>query len=140
MQLKTHLRSYFGLPSAERAALRWAWILILISKSLLPIVRLPRLKLMIERMVTPGHKSASIQSVSPQRLAEIIEIAGHRTFGSTCLHRSLALLVLLRRQSTPARLAIGVNKENGFAAHAWVEVRTEAPVHCHFARLLEYEF
>jgi hypothetical protein len=135
-----HLKSYFGLRSAERAALRRAWILILISKFLLPIVHLPRLAWMIERMVTPDRKPSGIQTLSPKRLAEIIEIAGHRTFGSSCLHRSLALLVLLRRQSTPARLAIGVGKENGFAAHAWVEVRAETPVHGRYVRILEYEF
>jgi len=130
--LKTHLRTYFSLPSAERVALHRAWVLILISKSLVPVMSLPRLTSMIER-----SKPAGAQTISPRRLAELVDIAGHRTFGSTCLHRALALLVLLRRQSSPARLAIGVNQTSGFAAHAWVEADDSAEGG--YARLWEYQ-
>lgn len=40
----------------------------------------------------------------------------------TCLHRSLTLWWLLRRQGIASELRIGVRKEQGrFEAHAWVE-------------------
>lgn len=41
---------------------------------------------------------------------------------TTCLHRSLTLWWLLRRQGIESDLRIGVRKEGGqFQAHAWVE-------------------
>jgi hypothetical protein len=153
------LKNYFGLPSSERAALRWAWVVIGISKFLLPFVPLPRLISMVRRMATPKYKT-TVEVVSPERLAEIVAIAGARTLGATCLHRSLALLVLLRRYSVPARLTIGVNRDHGFTAHAWVEVkgavapqntttldareplpvlRRSHPAEADYAPLLEYE-
>jgi hypothetical protein len=43
-------------------------------------------------------------------------------FHPTCLHRSLTLWWLLRRQGVASELRIGVRKEQGrFEAHAWVE-------------------
>ena len=135
-----HLKTYFSLPSAERTALRQSWILILVSKALVPVVRLPRLTAFIDHRVKAGDR---VQIVRPERLAEIVGMAGRQTFGSTCLHRSLALLVLLRRQSTAARLAIGVKQDDGFGAHAWVEVAPAKlkghPVEGQYVRLLEYE-
>ena len=38
-----------------------------------------------------------------------------------CLVRSLVLVRLLARRSIDARLVIGVNVDEGFRAHAWVE-------------------
>ena len=41
---------------------------------------------------------------------------------ATCLTQALALHILLRRESLPSRIRIGVSKDAGhFEAHAWVE-------------------
>lgn len=58
-----------------------------------------------------------------RRLALVVRRAVRRNpFPSTCLHRSLVLWWLLRREGLPAELRIGVRKPGGqFEAHAWVE-------------------
>lgn len=57
------------------------------------------------------------------RLGRLARIAGRYvpTNGS-CLRQSLLVWWLLRRKGVPAELCIGVRKQEGLAAHAWVEV------------------
>jgi len=57
------------------------------------------------------------------RLGRLTRIAGRYvpTNGS-CLRQSLLVWWLLRRREAPAELRIGVRKQDGFSAHAWVEV------------------
>jgi tetrahydromethanopterin S-methyltransferase subunit G len=57
---------------------------------------------------------------------------------SRCLIRSLVLVHLLARRSIPSTLVIGVRKESGFEAHAWVEHDGEAVLPAgHYTRLTE---
>lgn len=51
-----------------------------------------------------------------------VDRAGRRMPGGTCLARSLALTRMLRTRGIPAEMKIGVKTEDGFHAHAWVEV------------------
>lgn len=62
-----------------------------------------------------------------QRYAEITAIAArHGLYKANCLHQSLALCWLLRRQNLPAQLRIGVlPKTQPFQAHAWVELNSK---------------
>jgi transglutaminase-like putative cysteine protease len=57
------------------------------------------------------------------RLGRLARIAGRYvpTNGS-CLRQSLLVWWLLRRKGVPAELRIGVRTQEGFTAHAWVEV------------------
>lgn len=48
--------------------------------------------------------------------------ARHHVPPKTCLVRSLCLRHWLRKRGCPAVLRIGVARERGFGAHAWVEV------------------
>lgn len=49
--------------------------------------------------------------------------ARHGLYRANCLHQSLALCRILRREGLPARLRIGVKKNmRTFQAHAWVEL------------------
>ena len=51
-----------------------------------------------------------------------VERAGRYVPGGSCLTQSLALAWLLRKHGVRAETRIGVTSDNGFLAHAWVEV------------------
>jgi hypothetical protein len=82
--------------------------------------------------VPPSSPSQS-SLLSPQsslliakRTAALVLLTTRYTpFHATCLHRSLTLWWLLRRQGIPGDLRIGVRHQNGlFEAHAWVEYQS----------------
>ena len=57
------------------------------------------------------------------RLGRLTRIAGRYVpANGSCLRQSLLVWWLLRRKGVPAELRIGVRKQEGFAAHAWVEL------------------
>ena len=57
------------------------------------------------------------------RLGRLARIAGRYVpANGSCLRQSLLVWWLLRRKGLPAELRIGVQKQEGFAAHAWVEL------------------
>jgi hypothetical protein len=59
-----------------------------------------------------------------QRYAQLTSIAArHGLYKANCLHQSLALCWLLRKQGLPAQIRIGVKPNTQpFLAHAWVEL------------------
>ncbi|MEO7918525.1 MAG: lasso peptide biosynthesis B2 protein [Thermoanaerobaculia bacterium] len=67
------------------------------------------------RSETPGRA---------ERIVEIVHGVARRIPGSRCLDRSLAAVLLLRREGFDARLVIGVRKPGltSVDAHAWVEL------------------
>jgi hypothetical protein len=72
-------------------------------------------------------KEAPGQRRSARRLAALVCGASNRAPAApTCLHRSLTLWWLLRRQGLPGDLRIGVRTvDRRLEAHAWVEYRGE---------------
>lgn len=72
------------------------------------------------RQIQPKRSS----SVSPGRVAALLEAAGKIVPFSTCLSRALAGTVLLRTQGYTPVLHIGVAKENDnmLEAHAWLSL------------------
>jgi len=70
---------------------------------------------------SPAHPAA------PFRLAWAVERVLGRLPGDTrCLARSVVLVGLLARRSTPTTLVIGVQPRDGFKAHGWVELEGRA--------------
>jgi Transglutaminase-like superfamily len=72
----------------------------------------------------PGGKPARAQAAEEaQRVARMVAAAARNgPWRTTCLEQSLVLLWLLNRRGIPARLRIGVRKEEGeLEAHAWIE-------------------
>jgi hypothetical protein len=59
-----------------------------------------------------------------QRYAQLTSIAArYGVYKANCLHQSLALCWLLRKQELPAHIRIGVKPNTqAFQAHAWVEL------------------
>jgi hypothetical protein len=83
----------------------------------LRIVPLPRLLGVAHRPV----RGPAIGEAGIRDLVRWVDRAGRYVPGGTCLARSLALVWLLRRRGIAAELRIGVNTDDGFLAHAWVE-------------------
>jgi hypothetical protein len=48
--------------------------------------------------------------------------ARHLPLDTSCLRQSLVVWWLLRRRGLPAVLRMGANNDDGFRAHAWVEL------------------
>lgn len=69
---------------------------------------------------------ASGDAARARRVAGAIERAARRLpWHSSCLHRALAGVILLRRRRLPATLVLGVALEDGrIAAHAWLRSGT----------------
>jgi len=109
--------------------LSWTDRRLLLQAALLLVYA--RLKLpFIEFRVDPatGQELRSAEPADPvlaraQVIARLVGIAAaHSPVALTCLHRSLVLWWLLRRQGIPCALRLGANTQSGpFEAHAWVE-------------------
>jgi len=81
--------------------------------------RLPRLANRVQEPRASQRGSVAVTSIA----ALVNSAAALSPLDCTCLHRSLVLCWLLARRGVASQLRIGVRQdENGFAAHAWVEV------------------
>jgi hypothetical protein len=79
----------------------------------------------VQRWVA-GFRPRSTPIPSPENVRRIASLVGatarHLPFPSTCLTRSIALVLMLKKQGIESQLRIGVRKEGAaLAAHAWVE-------------------
>ena len=69
------------------------------------------------------NESRSIAKTCPQRELYLVTLASRYTvLRVTCLKKSFVLFCLLRRNGKFPVLHIGVQKDENFEAHAWVEV------------------
>ena len=102
--------------------------LFLQALALLPWVRLmlrfAGFRRLYEMPVAAPRKWVSEAGPDAHAIALLVNrAAAVGPLNATCLHRSLVLSRLLRRQGIANALRIGVRQdETGFAAHAWVEV------------------
>ncbi len=127
------LRRFRALPSHERRLLVRAMFLLVLAR-----VRLPSLAFRAERTGGGREPASSADGrglAHGQVAARLLAIAASRLpLHTTCLHRSVALWWLLRRDGVPCALRLGARAGGGaFAAHAWVEcggvALGEAPGH-----------
>lgn len=116
------------LPAWERRVLLLCGLLlpmIWLGLRLLPFTRVQRLCAR-ETTLTPADTlPMGLSAIEyAQRCAVLVGIAArHGVYSANCLHQSLALCWILRRERIPAQLRIGVHdKLDDFRAHAWVEV------------------
>jgi hypothetical protein len=122
---QTKLQAWRSLSPEDRGSLVRAWACLFIARAALPVLPLPRVESLLERL-PGGSRGVALPAA---RLARLIDIAArHHLLPMTCLPRSLALKALLRRQGDEASLRIGVRREaGGLRAHAWIE-RAGEPV------------
>jgi transglutaminase superfamily protein len=130
------LRKLASLSGRERRVLAEAAVFLLLVECAVRVVPLDSLVARIQRarrrraISAPGQLTAA--QLSPPGIAWLVEVAARYSplrgaLRPTCLRRSLVLLRLLHRESVDARLVIGARSpQDGFEAHAWVEVNGEA--------------
>ena len=109
--------------------LSWAYRRLLLQAAALLIYAKLRLPFIDFRAVPAA--GATAQSAAPsetmlaraQSIARVVSIAAaHCPVTIVCLHRSLVLWWLLRRNGIPCALRLGARTEYGpFEAHAWVQ-------------------
>lgn len=116
---QTKLQAWRSLSPGDRGSLARAWAYLFIARAALPVLPLPRVESMLERL--PGGSCGV--ALPAARLARLVDIAArHHLRPMTCLPRSLVLKALLQRQGDEASLRIGVRREAGsLRAHAWIE-------------------
>jgi hypothetical protein len=110
--------------------------LFLQALCLLPLIGLAIRLFSFRRTQMAFRRALSVGKISRQnsdpRLVQqtsrmVRAAADHGPFHGNCLHQSLALWWLLRRQGIDSELRIGVRKSGArFEAHAWIEWRGRA--------------
>ena len=123
--LRRHGLIFWRLSWAERGWLVQAWLLLHGVALALRWVSFQRVYGLLERWPAgTGRTPDDKKRVLAQVHATVRLVQGAAAWSlrrPTCLHRSLTLWWLLRRQSIASELRIGVRKEQGqFEAHAWV--------------------
>ena len=107
------------------------WLLLTIagwnlaSRALIPLLSLTALM----RLLTPRRPTAPVtpeamnQANQLDLYIRIVLRLNPENIGKMCLRRSLLLYRFLRRAGLPARLCIGVRRENdALQGHAWIEI------------------
>ncbi len=125
MKLNQFIR-YWKLQSDESTALHGAVVSLTVAVLAL---RLLGLKRTLELLGRAPHGRGR-EDNSPQILANetrAVARAARATGMGTCLSKSLALCLRLRRRGIDTRLRIGVRKgDGGLSAHAWLEYEGRA--------------
>ncbi len=121
---------------ARLRALSWAeWRLLLAATLLLPLTEVGlRLsgfqgyRRWLGRWVPEGRAPGPDDLDQATQAARMVAIAArYGPFRASCLRHALVLWFLLGRRGIGTRLRIGATKgEDGFAAHAWVELGDRA--------------
>lgn len=121
-RLSRSLVGWWRLSPHERAvATAGLWRLIAVTRQL--ETRGFRETLTRLHSVT-GHRGRG-EPLQTEQLAHIVDRLGQGVpWRTTCLHRSLTLAWMLRERAIPARMRIGVGKDNAgpLLFHAWVEI------------------
>lgn len=112
------LRRFVALRRAERWRWLEAWWSIIVAEIGLRTASRKLLRRALD--VEDGREDPSLAMPIAQ---SVTSAAAHHLWTVTCLPRALALWRMLRRRGIPARVRIGVRRdETTLAAHAWVEV------------------
>ena len=124
--LRRHGLLFWRLSWAERGWLAQAWLMLHGVALALRWASFQRVYGLLERWPAGTGRTPDDEELILARVAAIVRLvqgaAAWSLHRPTCLHRSLTLWWLLRRQSIASELRIGVRKEQGrFEAHAWVE-------------------
>ena len=115
------LRSFAGLTSGDRALTLRAILWLGALRVALPRVPLQRLRSWIDARKVPR----AARPITAREIRRAMSRAERTLPGASCLARSLAAELLLRRAGLATRLSIGVADatwtEVSLDAHAWIE-------------------
>jgi hypothetical protein len=126
LRLRRHGAIFWGLSWVERGWLMQAWLMLHGVALALRWANFQRVYGFLERWPVGAGRALDDEERIFLRTHGIVRLvqgaAAWSLFHPTCLHRSLTLWWLLRRQGIASELRIGVRMEQGrFEAHAWVE-------------------
>jgi hypothetical protein len=110
-------------PLSTYALVAFAWALVALFRVALWLVPFARVRAMANLIAGGLRTGAPGAADFAGRAARAVEFASRFVPRATCLPRALATLVLLRARSVPARLRIGVARDESgtLDGHAWVE-------------------
>lgn len=104
-------------------------ILLVIVRIAIPLRGVGATFRMASKVARLGRRSTrrNAEALPPEDLwLAVNRIAERFPLATTCVPRSIALWVMLRRRGIPAEMRIGVSDGSaGFASHAWVEISGE---------------
>jgi hypothetical protein len=119
-------RQWRALARADRRRLVHAAMLLIYAKLRLPFIDFRADRQTGERADTAVASLAALERAKD--VARFVGIAaGHSPVRVACLHRSLVLWWLLRREGIPCKLRLGTHAAAGqLQAHAWVQCASVA--------------
>jgi hypothetical protein len=120
----TLIQKFFRLTSGEQKFLVKTSILLMAIQTGLHIMPFRKQYRLLVRSASFTPLSHEPDPAYLQQVVWAINKAGRTLLGpNTCLPQALAAHFLLKRQGFPARMVIGVRKDESgdFKAHAWVE-------------------
>jgi hypothetical protein len=114
----TSLSKFLRLPRREKALLLRCWLILQFVAFGLRVSSFDRVRKLLR---TNDASKLRRGQFSRSEIAQFVGIAGRRSFKSNCLIEGLTAEYLLRQQGYKVLFRIGVSREAGFHAHAWVE-------------------
>jgi hypothetical protein len=122
--LRDKLRRFARLPAADQRVLVGSAVLLPVAWLALRTLGLRRLERRMHGL--PGAHESKATFAEVQNWGSLVNLAArHHPLPMTCLTRSIFLLWLMRRRGVDGQLRIGVRLDQGFSAHAWVELDGE---------------
>lgn len=117
------LRNFLGLTYSDRRLLVSTAILLGTVRLGLWLLPFQTLRRLLTRVAEASTRVQPPDVSSVERIVWAVAVASRYVPKATCLTQALAAEVLLEREGFPARLHIGVarNEEDGVQAHVWVE-------------------
>jgi len=118
-------RRFLALSRSDRRLLLGVWVLLCAISLSIALSGCRRTRRLLEYLLprTAGKVVSTEALDYAEHVGALARMAGrHLPLNASCLRQSLLLWWLLRRKGLAAVLRIGVNREQGFRAHAWVEL------------------
>lgn len=114
------LGRFFALPAAERRRTCEAALLLLVVRTALALLPLPRAL----RLFGIAQGATGNGRIDPEQAAlvsrAIARAARHVPFRAVCLQQAFAALLMLRRRGLAGTVQVGLLREGGeLKAHAW---------------------
>jgi hypothetical protein len=121
-RMRHRIRVVAALSPADWTTLAEAWLRLLWVDLALRFLPYAWCRRALRRGLGPAVEVGG----SAERAARVVRLvdvaARHHVRAMTCLRRALVLQRMLERRGIAAVLRVGARRDEGFLAHAWVEV------------------
>jgi hypothetical protein len=120
ISLVRKIRTLYGIPAGERRLALHTIALMGAVRLALWFVPFRWIRTTLESSSFSASATTSTAATAKQ-VAWAVRLAARYVPRATCLTRALAAQILLNRAGLRNKLHIGVAREGGFEAHAWIE-------------------